>query len=68
MTENLFQWTYVIFSSFLHPSFHIALNVIIGNYLGKPEAKSPLGGPKRRWVDNIKIDLKRDRMGWYGLD
>jgi hypothetical protein len=21
----------------------------------------------KRWVDNIKIDL-RDRMGWYGLD
>jgi hypothetical protein len=36
--------------------------------VGKPEGKRPLGRPRRRWVDNIKIDLKRDRMGWYGLD
>jgi hypothetical protein len=25
-------------------------------------------GHVARWVDNIKMDLKRDRMGWYGLD
>jgi hypothetical protein len=31
---------------------------------GKPEGKIPLGRPRRRWVDNIKID----RMEWYGLD
>jgi hypothetical protein len=37
-------------------------------FVGKPEGKGPLGKPRRRWVDNIKIDLKRDRMGWYGLD
>jgi hypothetical protein len=36
--------------------------------VGKPEGKRPLGGPRRRRVGNIKIDLKRDRMGWYGLD
>jgi hypothetical protein len=36
--------------------------------VGKPEGKRPLGRPRRRWVDNIKMDLKRDRMGWYGLD
>jgi hypothetical protein len=34
----------------------------------KPEGKRPLGRPRRRWVDNIKMDLKRDRMGWYELD
>jgi hypothetical protein len=33
--------------------------------VGKPERKRPLGRPRCRWVDNIKIDLK---MGWYGLD
>ena len=26
--------------------------------LGKPEGKRPLGRPRRRWVDNIKIDLQ----------
>jgi hypothetical protein len=35
--------------------------------VGKLEEKRPPGRPRRRWVDNIKIDL-RERMGWYGLD
>jgi hypothetical protein len=26
--------------------------------VGKPEVKRPLGRPRRRWVDNIKIDLR----------
>jgi hypothetical protein len=26
--------------------------------VGKPEMKRPLGRPRRRWEDNIKIDLK----------
>jgi hypothetical protein len=25
--------------------------------VGKPEGKRPLGRPKRRWMDNIKMDL-----------
>jgi hypothetical protein len=33
----------------------------------KPEGKRQLGKPRRRWVDNIKMDL-RGRIGWYGLD
>jgi hypothetical protein len=36
--------------------------------MGKPEGKRSLGTPKHRWVDNIKMDFLRDRMGWYGLD
>jgi hypothetical protein len=32
-----------------------------------PEGKRALGRPRRRWVDNIKMDFKRDTMGWYGL-
>jgi len=27
---------------------------------GKPEGKRPLGKPRRRWDDNIKMDLKWD--------
>jgi hypothetical protein len=34
--------------------------------MGKLEGKRPLGRPRNRWVDNIKIDL-RD-MGWGGVD
>jgi hypothetical protein len=34
--------------------------------VGKPEARRPLGRPKRRWVDNIKMDLRE--IGWDGRD
>jgi hypothetical protein len=34
--------------------------------VGKPEGKRPLGRPRRRWVDNIKIDLRE--TGWDGMD
>jgi hypothetical protein len=34
--------------------------------VGKPEGKRPLGRPRRRWVDNIKIDLREIR--WDGMD
>jgi hypothetical protein len=34
--------------------------------VGKPEGKRPLGRPRCRWVDNIKMDL-RD-IGWDGMD
>jgi hypothetical protein len=32
--------------------------------VGKPEGKSPLGRPRRRWVDNIKIYV--GEIGWDG--
>jgi hypothetical protein len=35
--------------------------------VGKPERKRPLGRPRHRWEDNIKMDLKRHTMGWHGL-
>jgi hypothetical protein len=34
--------------------------------VGKPEGKRPLGRPRRRWVDNYKMDLRE--IGWYGMD
>jgi hypothetical protein len=34
--------------------------------VGKPEGKRPLGGPKPRWVDNIKMDLREEE--WGGMD
>jgi hypothetical protein len=34
--------------------------------LGKPEGRWPLERPRRRWVDNIKMDLRG--IQWYGLD
>ena len=38
--------------------------------VGKPERKRPMGRPRRRWVDNIRMDLQEVRfgyMGWIGL-
>jgi hypothetical protein len=34
--------------------------------VGKPEGRRPLGRPKRRWVDNIKMDLRE--VVWDGMD
>jgi hypothetical protein len=34
--------------------------------VGKPGGKRPLGGTRRRWTDNIKMDLQD--MGCGGLD
>jgi hypothetical protein len=34
--------------------------------VGKPEGKRPLGRPRRRWVDNIRMDL--GEVGWGDLD
>jgi hypothetical protein len=48
--------------------------------VGKPEGKRPLGRPRRRWIDNIKMDsieigsyvvdwigLAQDRYRWRAL-
>ena len=34
--------------------------------MGKPEVKRPLGRPRRRWEDNIKMDLQEAGCG--GMD
>jgi len=34
--------------------------------VGKPEGKRPLGRPRRRWENNIKIDLQE--VGCGGMD
>jgi hypothetical protein len=33
---------------------------------GKPEGKRPLGRPRCRWVENIKMGLRE--IGWDGVD
>jgi hypothetical protein len=39
-----------------------AYRILVGN----PEGKRPLGRSRRRWADNIKMDLKE--IGWDGRD
>jgi len=39
-------------------------------FVEKPEGKRPLGRPRRRWVDNISMDLQEmgcGYMDWIGL-
>jgi hypothetical protein len=35
-------------------------------HVGKPKRERPLGRPRRRWVDNIKMALRE--TGWDGMD
>jgi hypothetical protein len=35
--------------------------------VGKPERKRPLGRPRTRWVDNIKMDLREIECYWLYL-
>jgi hypothetical protein len=42
-----------------------ACRILVGN----PEGKRPLGRPRRRWVDNIKMDLREIEWdGRYWID
>jgi hypothetical protein len=34
--------------------------------VGKPEGRRPLGRPRRRWEDDIKMDLRE--VGWGSMD
>jgi hypothetical protein len=34
--------------------------------VGKPEGERPLGRPRRRWEDNIRMDLRE--IGWGDMD
>jgi hypothetical protein len=34
--------------------------------VGRPEGRRPLGRPKHRWEDNIKMDLRE--AGWVGMN
>jgi hypothetical protein len=33
---------------------------------GKPGGKRPIGRPRRKWEDNVKMDLRE--LGWDGMD
>jgi hypothetical protein len=44
--------------------------VYTGFWWGKPEGKRPLGIPRRRWEDNIQMDLQEEvwrSMDWTDL-
>jgi hypothetical protein len=45
---------------------HIEMRNVYSIFVGKPEGKRPLGRPRRRWEDNIRMDLRE--IGWEGVD
>jgi hypothetical protein len=62
-------WKHYCRRTFLVTFSVYVINVINGEkrnayrvLVGKPEGKRPLGRPKRRWVDNIRMDL--GEVGW----
>jgi hypothetical protein len=36
--------------------------------MGKPKGKRPLGRPRRRWEDGVRMDLRETGLGVCGLD
>ena len=38
---------------------------VYGVLVGKPEGKRPLGKPRRRWLDNIGMDLQELEVGLW---
>jgi hypothetical protein len=47
---------------------HVARMVEKSNRImvGKPERNRPLGRPRRKWEDNIRMNLRE--IGWGGMD
>jgi len=45
---------------------------VYGVLLGKPEGRRPLGRPRSRWVDNIRMYLQDmgiwTGLGWYRIE
>jgi hypothetical protein len=62
----------VIISRRMRWAGHVARmgEVFTGFLVGRPEGKRPLGRPRRRWGDNIKMDLREigiDGANWIRL-
>jgi hypothetical protein len=47
----------------MHGYNRIAYRILVG----KADGKRPLGRPRRRWLDNIKMNLREDVIVWTGL-
>ena len=55
-----FMWKYLILLE-----IEVGVRKVL---VGKPEGKRPSGRPRRRWEDNIKMDLEEVGIGLWGLD
>jgi hypothetical protein len=66
--SNFIQFKYHVQEDEIHRacSTNGAKRSVYKILVGKPERKRPLGRPRRRWVDNIKMDLREIR--WCDID
>ena len=71
---TVFQWVFSTLKGRNSCAGHVArMGVERGVYrvlVGKPEGRRPLGRPRHRWVDNIRMDLQEVGCGcmdWIGL-
>ena len=65
--ESVSQKTHSLFRLYFWCIYGYLLYRVL---VGKPEGKKPLGRPRRRWVDNIRMDLQEVGCGyldWIGL-
>jgi len=74
MTSSHFHILYVIKSRTMRWAGYVALmgeqRGVYRVLVGKPEGRRPLGRPRRRWVNNIRMDLQKVGcvyMDWIGL-
>jgi hypothetical protein len=61
----LFAKTFTLVLVIAKPSMKWLPELFVGSKatgVGKPEVRRPLGRPRRRWEDNIKMDLRE--VGW----
>ena len=66
---SLQQWLHER-ASMLHYSTLGEKRGVYRALVGKPEGRRPLGRPRRRWVDNVRMDLQEMECGyvdWIGL-
>ena len=61
---------FYIITQYLHIRYVYSVHKVYKVLVGKPEGKRPLGRPRRRWEDNIRMDLQEVGLGyedWIGL-
>jgi hypothetical protein len=71
--QHNFLWTFRFLLSFISAMYNLINVARMGEkrneyrlLVGKPEGKRPLGGQRRRWVDNVRMDL--GEVGWVDVD
>jgi len=72
MRDEVTNWEKPVKSGLLI-QFFFSFDKVFSEYrvlVGKPEGRRPMGRLRRRWVDNIRMDLQevgRGYMDWIGL-